>query len=262
MGAAVLPRRAATSRSIRREANGALRRAELLLAAGGDPRRGLELVGRAVTSVARRPRHAASGASSSPPGSRRSQAEPGDTGGAGRGAAAASAPTPTSPGTASRRRCSPRSSAPTATTPDPQAGTPAARTMRTSPLTVRARSSISGPRLQLGCVVHRQLRRHRPAHGGRVDPQPQPGANTDAHVAGDGLELDLARLDGADLLVPRHGGDRERSLRIADHDVAGREVERERSLREPDAHVARRGLDVALAAHLVDARHLRWRWSP
>jgi hypothetical protein len=35
------------------EANGALRRAELLLAAGGDPRRGLELYGRAVTAVAR-----------------------------------------------------------------------------------------------------------------------------------------------------------------------------------------------------------------
>ena len=35
------------------EANGALRRAELLLVAGGDPRRGLELYGRAVTAVAR-----------------------------------------------------------------------------------------------------------------------------------------------------------------------------------------------------------------
>src|SRR5262249_30657638 len=34
------------------EANGALRRAELLLAAGGDPRRSLELFGRAVTAVA------------------------------------------------------------------------------------------------------------------------------------------------------------------------------------------------------------------
>lgn len=35
------------------ERNGALRRAELLLAAGGDPRRRLELYGRAVTAVAR-----------------------------------------------------------------------------------------------------------------------------------------------------------------------------------------------------------------
>lgn len=34
------------------ELNGALRRAELLLAAGGDPRRRLELYGRAVTSLA------------------------------------------------------------------------------------------------------------------------------------------------------------------------------------------------------------------
>ena len=34
------------------EAHGALRRAELLLAAGGDPRRELELFGRAVTAVA------------------------------------------------------------------------------------------------------------------------------------------------------------------------------------------------------------------
>jgi len=34
------------------EAKGALRRAELLLAAGGDPRRALELFGRAVTAVA------------------------------------------------------------------------------------------------------------------------------------------------------------------------------------------------------------------
>jgi len=34
------------------EANGALRRAELLLVAGGDPRRPLELRGRAVTAVA------------------------------------------------------------------------------------------------------------------------------------------------------------------------------------------------------------------
>ena len=34
------------------EANGALRRAALLLAAGGDPRRSLELFGRAVTAVA------------------------------------------------------------------------------------------------------------------------------------------------------------------------------------------------------------------
>lgn len=33
------------------ELNGALRRAELLLAAGGDPRRRLELYGRAVTSI-------------------------------------------------------------------------------------------------------------------------------------------------------------------------------------------------------------------
>jgi hypothetical protein len=35
------------------EANGAVRRAELLLAAGGDPRRRLELHGRAVTALAR-----------------------------------------------------------------------------------------------------------------------------------------------------------------------------------------------------------------
>ena len=35
------------------EANGALRRAELLLASGGDPRRTLDLFGRAVTAVAR-----------------------------------------------------------------------------------------------------------------------------------------------------------------------------------------------------------------
>lgn len=35
------------------EANGALRRAELLLASGGDPRRKLDLYGRAVTAVAR-----------------------------------------------------------------------------------------------------------------------------------------------------------------------------------------------------------------
>jgi hypothetical protein len=35
------------------EANAALRRAELLLAAGGDPRRELELYGRATTAVAR-----------------------------------------------------------------------------------------------------------------------------------------------------------------------------------------------------------------
>ena len=35
------------------EVRGALRRAELLLAAGGNPRRGLELDGRAVTAVAR-----------------------------------------------------------------------------------------------------------------------------------------------------------------------------------------------------------------
>ena len=35
------------------ERNAALRRAELLLAAGGDPRRRLELFGRAVTAVAR-----------------------------------------------------------------------------------------------------------------------------------------------------------------------------------------------------------------
>jgi hypothetical protein len=34
------------------EAKGALRRAELLLAAGGDPRRELDLFGRAVTAVA------------------------------------------------------------------------------------------------------------------------------------------------------------------------------------------------------------------
>jgi hypothetical protein len=34
------------------EVNGALRRAELLLATGGDPRRRLELYGRAVTAVA------------------------------------------------------------------------------------------------------------------------------------------------------------------------------------------------------------------
>ncbi len=34
------------------ERHGALRRAELLLAAGGDPRRALELYGRAVTAVA------------------------------------------------------------------------------------------------------------------------------------------------------------------------------------------------------------------
>lgn len=34
------------------ELNGALRRAELLLAAGGDPRRRLELYGRAVTALA------------------------------------------------------------------------------------------------------------------------------------------------------------------------------------------------------------------
>jgi hypothetical protein len=34
------------------EANGALRRAELLLASGGDPRRKLDLYGRAVTAVA------------------------------------------------------------------------------------------------------------------------------------------------------------------------------------------------------------------
>src|SRR5690242_16526420 len=34
------------------EANGALRRAQLLLAAGGDPRRPLELKGRAVSAVA------------------------------------------------------------------------------------------------------------------------------------------------------------------------------------------------------------------
>jgi hypothetical protein len=35
------------------ETNAAVRRAELLLAAGGDPRRGLELYGRAVTALAR-----------------------------------------------------------------------------------------------------------------------------------------------------------------------------------------------------------------
>ena len=35
------------------EANGAIRRAELLLAAGGDPRRRLDLYGRAVTALAR-----------------------------------------------------------------------------------------------------------------------------------------------------------------------------------------------------------------
>ena len=35
------------------ETNGALRRAELLLASGGDPRRQLDLYGRAVTAVAR-----------------------------------------------------------------------------------------------------------------------------------------------------------------------------------------------------------------
>lgn len=35
------------------ELNGAVRRAELLLAAGGDPHRPLELYGRAVTSLAR-----------------------------------------------------------------------------------------------------------------------------------------------------------------------------------------------------------------
>jgi hypothetical protein len=34
------------------EVNGALRRAELLLATGGDPHRGLDLYGRAVTSLA------------------------------------------------------------------------------------------------------------------------------------------------------------------------------------------------------------------
>ena len=53
MGAALLSRGRRGRRSTRHELHAALRRAELLLAAGGDPRRPLELYGRAVTALAR-----------------------------------------------------------------------------------------------------------------------------------------------------------------------------------------------------------------
>ena len=52
MDAALLPRGTERRRSTQHELHAAIRRAELLLAAGGDPRRPLELYGRAVTALA------------------------------------------------------------------------------------------------------------------------------------------------------------------------------------------------------------------
>ena len=91
------------------ERRATLRRAELLLAAGGDPRRELELDGRAVTAVAadldERPPAPRSAAGSSG-----SHAKPAGLPGSERSARRAPAPSPTSPGAATPARCSRRRS--------------------------------------------------------------------------------------------------------------------------------------------------------
>ena len=77
-------------------------------------------------------------------------------------------------------------------------------------------------------------------------------ARPDADVPGDGSSF-IAGLDGADLLISRHGGDGKWAFCLTDDRVARREIRRERAAREPDVDITRRGLDVALSADLLDA---------
>ena len=190
------------------ELHAAIRRAELLLAAGGDPRRPLELYGRAVTALAAdlddpvSREQLAVGLDAPDRGDRRParrRARPSGYSGA----------TATSPGSATRWRSSPTRSPATSRR---ARQTPTARMMLRSPLIVRTRSSPTGAPASTGRrIVEPELRAHRAADRARIDIEALARLDRELDVARDGLHPDrVARRPPAPGRRPRRSSRRGR----------------------------------------------------
>ena len=211
------------------ERNAALRRAELLLAAGGDPRRPLELYGRAVTALADDLDDAARPRASSPPAS--PTLEPAV------GRACAVQPRPLRllgrdrrPGVAvlrrwpllaealGRRRRATRSVARrSAAERRPDALTAAARTIFTSPLTVRTRSSTHlGGRSAGGASLTSSSELIVPLTEVASMQSRSPGLIREMDVARDRLNAHPTAPGGVDAHVTRDRRQRESGSGLAD----------------------------------------------
>ena len=195
--------RAGASRSTRHELHAALRRAELLLAAGGDPRRPLELYGRAVTALAEDlddpPLRAELAAGLEALAAR-------DRGAARRhrGPAAARAATTISPGSATPCHSSPSISP---TRSDRRSSCSAGDGGRAHDLEVaadRAHPKLGDRRGRVGRrrVVETELGAHRAADRARVDVEALARLDPEVDVARDGLHPDAAAARRADLTSP------------------------------------------------------------
>ena len=136
--------------------------------------------------------------------------------------------------------------------------------MRTSPLTVRTRSSTgASPASAGGMSADVEVGVHRAAHRLRVDPEREarPGGDVDvardradAHRGAGGLEVDVARhgvqrrvfVRAADPDVARDGADRGRAADRADVDVTGRALRGEHARDGAGREIAARGVEKEL----------------